>query len=288
MRLDTECCSVTNEGVSEIIGPFPVPSPRDKRERNDDPGQKRRGHRYSVHPSNHTISIDYPDRRSVNYLDHSHTDANAYADYNGSGSLTMRYLDGLAVDQLLARTDPSANTAWYITDQLGTVEDIVNSGAGVIDHILYDSFGNITSESSPSSGDRFKFAGMEYDATTGIYYDRARYYDPNTGRFVSQDPMGFAAGDANLYLYVANSPTASTDPTGHIQVIFKRRGRIVSVVPITGPGDIILIIHRSIPFPVIIDPINVTVLLPLNPLLPSLPIISFPTRLLPDPLIIGI
>jgi hypothetical protein len=62
---------VINEGLSEIIGPFPVPSPRDKRERNDDPGQKRRGHRYSVHPSNHTIPIDYRDRRSVNYLDHS-------------------------------------------------------------------------------------------------------------------------------------------------------------------------------------------------------------------------
>ena len=59
-------------GLSEIIGPFPVPSPRDMRERNDDPGQKRRGHRYSAHPSNHTIPIDYRDRRSVNYLDHSH------------------------------------------------------------------------------------------------------------------------------------------------------------------------------------------------------------------------
>jgi hypothetical protein len=45
------------------------------RERNDDPGQKRRGHRYSAHPSNQTISIDYPDRRSVNYLDHSHRDS---------------------------------------------------------------------------------------------------------------------------------------------------------------------------------------------------------------------
>src|SRR5271169_3941145 len=60
-----------NEGLSEIIGPFPVPSHRDKRERNDDPGQKRRGHRYSVHSSNHTISINYRDRRSVNYLDRS-------------------------------------------------------------------------------------------------------------------------------------------------------------------------------------------------------------------------
>jgi hypothetical protein len=59
------------EGLHEIICPFPVPSPRDKRERNDDQGQKRRCHRYSVHPANHTIPIDYRDRRSVNYLDHS-------------------------------------------------------------------------------------------------------------------------------------------------------------------------------------------------------------------------
>jgi hypothetical protein len=54
-----------------MVGPFPVPSPRDMRERNDDAGQKRRGHRYSAHPSNRTISIDYRDRRSVSYLDHS-------------------------------------------------------------------------------------------------------------------------------------------------------------------------------------------------------------------------
>jgi hypothetical protein len=66
-----EQLSATRPYLVLVIGPFPVPSPRDKRERNDDPGQKRRGHRYSVHPSNHTISIDYPDRRSVNYLDHS-------------------------------------------------------------------------------------------------------------------------------------------------------------------------------------------------------------------------
>jgi hypothetical protein len=65
---------VINEGLSEIIGPFPVPSRRDMRERNDDQGQKRRGHRYSIQPSNHTIPIEYRDRRSVNYLDHSHQD----------------------------------------------------------------------------------------------------------------------------------------------------------------------------------------------------------------------
>jgi len=167
----------------------------------------------------------------------SSTDANAYADYNGSGGLTMRYLDGLAVDQLLARTDPSANTAWYITDQLGSVEDVVNSSGTVIDHILYDNFGNITSESSPSSGDRFKFAGMEYDATTGLYYDRARYYDPNTGRFVTQDPEGFAAGDTNLYRFVHDEPTNRIDPTGLSDFwdkLFPANIYVQPGVPITG------------------------------------------------------
>ena len=83
-----------------------------------------------------------------------------------------------------------------------------------LDHIVYDSFGNIVTETNATNGDRFKFAGMEYDSTTGQYYDRARFYDPATGRFVSQDPAGFAAGDANLYRYVGNDPTNEVDPSG--------------------------------------------------------------------------
>jgi RHS repeat-associated protein len=84
----------------------------------------------------------------------------------------------------------------------------------VIDHIVYDSFGNITTQTNASNADRFLFAGMQYDSTTGIYYDHARYYDAAIGRFMSQDPMGFAAGDANLYRYVGNSPTDMTDLSG--------------------------------------------------------------------------
>ena len=47
-----------------------------------------------------------------------------------------------------------------------------------------------------------------------MQYNRARWYDPQTGRWLSQDPIGFAAGDANLYRYVGNSPTNATDPSG--------------------------------------------------------------------------
>jgi RHS repeat-associated protein len=125
-------------------------------------------------------------------------DDNPYADFNSSGSVTMRYLDGQAVDEILARIDASGNVAWCLRDQLGSVVDFVSNGAASLDHIVYDPFGNIVTETNATSGDRFKFAGMEYDSTTGVYDDHARYYDSVTGRFVSQDPKGFAAGDTNL------------------------------------------------------------------------------------------
>ncbi len=61
--------------------------------------------------------------------------------------------------------------------------------------------GTVLDESSPSAGDRFKYAGMELDAATGLDYDRARWYDPSSGRFINSDPLGLAAGDANTLRY---------------------------------------------------------------------------------------
>ena len=58
------------------------------------------------------------------------------------------------------------------------------------------------------------FAGMRLDPTTGLYYDNARWYDPGSGAFITRDPMGYAAGDPNLYRYCGNNPTSATDPTG--------------------------------------------------------------------------
>ncbi len=145
---------------------------------------------------------------------------NPYADFHGSGAVAERYasgpgvVNGAAVDELLARTSAGGATAWYLTNKLGSVRDIVDTSGSELDHVVYDSFGNIISESSPSSGDRFKYAGMEYDTAAGVYYDRKRYYDPLTNRFLSQDPLSFAGGDANLYRYVDNGPEDAVDPDG--------------------------------------------------------------------------
>jgi RHS repeat-associated protein len=72
----------------------------------------------------------------------------------------------------------------------------------------------VASESNSASGDRFKFTAREYDLSAGIYYSRARYYDPALGRFMSQDPSGFAAGDRNTYRYALGSPMDFADPSG--------------------------------------------------------------------------
>jgi RHS repeat-associated protein len=141
---------------------------------------------------------------------------NIYADFNGSGNVTVRYLSGPALDALIARTDSGGTTAWYLPDQLGSVRDIANTSGTVVDHVSYASFGSILSESSPGNGDRFKFTGREYDSAADLYYYRARYYDASAGRFISQDPLGFSAGDFNTYRYVVNGPTDANDPTGEI------------------------------------------------------------------------
>ncbi len=90
---------------------------------------------------------------------------------------------------------------------------IDNSGL-VQNTIVYDGFGNITSESNASFGDRYKWTGREWDAEAKLRYNRARYYDPAIGRWISQDLLGFEAGDSNLYRYVNNQPVMNTDPSG--------------------------------------------------------------------------
>ena len=145
---------------------------------------------YTYDALNRRIGIDDSGTQTWAVYDRS----NPYADFNGSCTLEERYLsgpgvvNGAVVDEILARTNSGGTTAWYLTDKLGSVRDIVSSSGSELDHIVYDSFGNIISESDPANGDRFKYAGMEYDATTGQYYDQARFYDPMTGRFLSQGP----------------------------------------------------------------------------------------------------
>jgi RHS repeat-associated protein len=61
---------------------------------------------------------------------------------------------------------------------------------------------------------RYLFTGREFDPATGLQYNRARWYDASVGRWIAEDPLGFAAGDTNVNRYVGNGPTIATDPSG--------------------------------------------------------------------------
>jgi RHS repeat-associated protein len=135
-------------------------------------------------------------------------------DFDGSNNQTARYLPGPMIDELLARETGGGTVAWYLQDRLNTVRDLADNTGAIINHIDYDAFGAVIAESAPSVGDRFKFTGRELDAATGLQFNRARYYDAAVGRWTQEDPIGFKAGDANLYRYVGNGTTNAIDPLG--------------------------------------------------------------------------
>jgi RHS repeat-associated protein len=132
---------------------------------------------------------------------------------DGVGARTFHYLYRLEADQVLAQ-DSETGMVWSLADRLGSIDVLVDGSGTIVDQRTYDSFGNTLSQLDPNVKFRFGYTGRESDPETGLYYYRARYFDANVGRFISTDPIGFEAGDANLYRYVGNRSTLATDPTG--------------------------------------------------------------------------
>ena len=136
-------------------------------------------------------------------------------DFLGTNSVPEhRYL--AALDQVLAQEDLLAGGAaanalkWLLQDQQGTTRDVVDSSGHMLTHFSYDSYGNVLG--GDVSVTRVLFTGYQYDAATAQYYAIARWYDPRTGGFISEDPLGFGAGDVNVNRYCGNGPTDGTNP----------------------------------------------------------------------------
>jgi RHS repeat-associated protein len=140
-----------------------------------------------------------------------------WADLNSSGQLQTRYFRGDVTDKLFARIQANGTAAWYLIDRQGSIRQMTDATGAVQDTITYDAWGNVLTETNASFGDRWKWTGREADSETGLQYNRWRYYSPGTGRWTTSDPLGFDAGDANLYRYVGNATLNATDPSGLVQ-----------------------------------------------------------------------
>ncbi|MGH8397449.1 MAG: RHS repeat-associated core domain-containing protein [Gammaproteobacteria bacterium] len=129
---------------------------------------------------------------------------------------TVNYLTGANIDEMFSRTD-STGTESYLTDNLGSTLALTSSSGAIQTSYTYEPYGNTTATGT-SSTNSLQYTGRENDGT-GLYYYRARYYSPGYGRFITEDPLGLAAGQ-NLYAYAGNNPINWVDPTGQFYIPF--------------------------------------------------------------------
>src|SRR3989475_7551253 len=125
-------------------------------------------------------------------------------EYTSTGTKTATYVHGTSADELLGYK----TAAWYSyhEDALGSVTRLTNSSGGTTSTYRYDAFGAIRGQTG--STNTYGFVSRESETAPGLYYNRARYYDPAGGRFISADPAGGG------YAYAGDSPANFVDPSG--------------------------------------------------------------------------
>jgi RHS repeat-associated protein len=109
------------------------------------------------------------------------------ADYDGSGNLLTRYIYGATIDEALMQISSSGAISYLHGDHEGSIVATSDAVGNVIAKNGYGPFGEIANLSGTTIG----FTGQRYDAETGLYYCKRRYYSPNLGRFLQPDPIGY-------------------------------------------------------------------------------------------------
>jgi len=133
--------------------------------------------------------------------------SNLIAQYPPGGG-TQSYVNGPTLNDPLELVQPGGAKDYYLSDTLGNVNALTNSAGSTVETYAYSPYG--TQSPSGSTANPLTYGGQQYDSSTGLYYDHARYYDPTSGRFLSPDPLG----SSNPYEYANNSPVNFSDPTG--------------------------------------------------------------------------
>ncbi|MDR2171390.1 MAG: RHS repeat-associated core domain-containing protein [Planctomycetaceae bacterium] len=132
-----------------------------------------------------------------------------------NNELVQRNFWGSEIDELLAVDNLiDDETLWVLADHLNSTRHILRNENNQITNIAsinYDAFGNIAEGENPIN---IAYTGKYYDDITNLQWNINRWYDQKTGQWISEDPLGFGAGDANLYRYVGNNPINMIDPNG--------------------------------------------------------------------------
>ncbi|MHC1727572.1 MAG: RHS repeat protein [Syntrophobacteraceae bacterium] len=158
---------------------------------------------------------------------------NLLAEADSLNQITRKYIYGKG---LLALATPTGRYCYHFNPARSTIA-ITDMTQAVVNSYAYEPFGQILAQQE-TFPQPFKFVG-KYGVMAepnGLYYMRARYYDPGVGRFISEDPIGFAGGDVNLFAYVQNNPVKWVDPEGLQAVPAPSPGIPLPLPPVVIPG----------------------------------------------------
>jgi len=148
--------------------------------------------------------------------------AQVVQELDGANAIKREYIWGDSIDELHA-IKQNGQMYYVHENSIGSVAAITDSTGALVERYDYDVFGTPTVTYAAgtavdprvsSLGQPYSFQGRERDAETGLFYFRARYYSAELGRFISQDPLSYAASGPSLYTFVHNSPVNLRDPLG--------------------------------------------------------------------------
>ena len=166
-------------------------------------------------------------------------------DLEEDGTIKSAYLQGIGIDKLIARTEwmteTVQSTGYYHSDALGSVRSLTDEDETEIKTYAYDAWGKVVSETG-SSDNEYKFTSRRWEEEISLQYNRARFYDPELGRFITRDPLTGGPDDPsicyfdgvysrfhrfireyltalhpdkhNRYVYCYNNPVNKVDPLG--------------------------------------------------------------------------
>ena len=151
----------------------------------------------------------------TNYLwDEASPYGDVVRETDGNGVQQASYV--LGGSELLSQSR-GGTSSYYLYDGQSNVRALSDASGNITDRYNYTAFGQTQSRTG-STVNPYQYAGQQFDAISGLYDMRARYYNPNDGHFLSQDTANFDYAnpvELNRYNYVAANPINYTDPTGH-------------------------------------------------------------------------
>ncbi|GBF74333.1 hypothetical protein PA598K_02671 [Paenibacillus sp. 598K] len=143
------------------------------------------------------------------------TNKEVIAEVNANNQAIAHYVRG---DRLLVKKEvATSKDYYYLYNGHGDVIQIIDTSGSIVNKYRYDEWGNVL-QRDEGIENSFLYAGQQYDKETGLYYLRARYYDPAVGRFLNEDTYEGQITNPlsmNLYTYVENNPINWIDPSGH-------------------------------------------------------------------------